>query len=93
MHKALQLHIGNRLMNRPNLRYSQLTRQNDACQAQIAKESCSLDGSNIGLRRSMQFHRRKIQLQQAKILYDQRIHSSLIESPHHLLRLQEFLVC
>ena len=92
MHKALQFHIGNRLMNRPNLRYSQLSRQNNACQTQIAKEPCSLDGSHIRLCRGMQFHRRQIHLQQPQILYNQRIYTRIIQPPGHLLRLLQFPV-
>jgi len=75
-----------------DLLQAQLARQDDLREADVAQETCLLQGADVGLGAGMQLDGWQVELQQAHVLHDQGIGARVVELPGQASRLLQFIV-
>ena len=92
VHKELQLGLLHLSADGLDLVQIQLARQHHLAEAHVLQEARLLGRADVGLRAGVQLDGRQVQLQQAHVLDDQRIHPGVMQLPDQLVRALQFVV-
>ena len=92
MHKHLQRCLRQRLMNFGDFFKRQFACKHHLRKARLREELHLLHRAIVHLRAGMKGNGRQVHASDGHVLHNQRIHTSLVELPYHLLRLSQFLI-